>query len=123
MYTRGIRGAITVTEDSPKAIEDATVKLLSKIIESNNVEIENISHILFTLTKDLKSAFPAKFARENFDIKYVPLMNVNELDIDGSLKKCLRILMVVNTTKAQNEINHIYLEGASVLRSDLQEKE
>ena len=24
MYTRGIRGAITVTEDSPKAIEDAT---------------------------------------------------------------------------------------------------
>ena len=123
MYTRGIRGAITVTEDSPKAIEDATVKLLSKIIESNNVEIENISHILFTLTKDLKSAFPAKFARENFDIKYVPLMNVNELDVDGSLEKCLRILMVVNTTKAQNEINHIYLEGASVLRTDLQEKE
>lgn len=123
MYTRGIRGAITVTEDSPKAIEDATVKLLSKIIESNNVEIENISHILFTLTKDLKSAFPAKFARENFDIKYVPLMNVNELDVDGSLKKCLRILMVVNTSKTQSEINHIYLEGASVLRLDLQEKE
>ncbi len=123
MYTRGIRGAITVTEDSPKAIEDATVKLLSKIIESNNVEIENISHILFTLTKDLKSAFPAKFARENFDIKYVPLMNVNELDVDGSLKKCLRILMVVNTSKTQSEINHIYLEGASALRLDLQEKE
>lgn len=123
MYTRGIRGAITVTEDSPKAIEDATVKLLSKIIKSNNVEIENISHILFTLTKDLKSAFPAKFARENFDIKYVPLMNVNELDVDGSLEKCLRILMVVNTSKTQSEINHIYLEGASVLRLDLQEKE
>ena len=122
MYTRGIRGAITVTEDTPQAIEKATVELFSKIIEANCIKTEDISHILFTLTKDLKSAFPAKFARENFDIKYVPLMNVNELDVEGSLAKCLRILMVVNTNKAQNDIKHIYLEGARVLRSDLQEK-
>lgn len=122
MYTRGIRGAITVTEDTPQAIEKATVELFSKIIEANCIKTEDISHILFTLTKDLKSAFPAKFARENFDIKYIPLMNVNELDVEGSLAKCLRILMVVNTNKAQNDIKHIYLEGARVLRSDLQEK-
>lgn len=122
MHTRGIRGAITVAEDTPNAIKEATIQLFSKIIETNEIKTEDISYVLFTLTKDLQSAFPAKFARENFDIKYVPLMNVNELDVEGSLEKCLRILMVVNTTKAQNEIKHIYLGGASVLRSDLLEK-
>ena len=119
MYQRGIRGAITVNEDSPEAIKIATVELFGSIIESNNTKTEDIAYVLFTMTKDLKSAFPAKFARENFDIKYVPLMNVNELDIEPSLAKCLRILMVVNTEKKQEEIKHIYLGEAKILRPDI----
>lgn len=119
MYSRGIRGAITVEDDSPEMLEKATVELFGKIIEANDIKSEDISHILFTLTKDLKSSFPAKFVRRNFKIQYVPLLCVNEMDIDPSLKKCLRILMVVNTEKEQNEIKHIYLGGAKILRSDL----
>lgn len=119
MFSRGIRGAITIEEDNQELMEKATIELFSKMIESNDVEIENISHILFTLTKDLKSAFPAKFVRRNFKIQYVPLLCVNELDVEPSLKKCLRILMVVNTEKKQDEIKHIYLGGAKILRSDL----
>ena len=71
------------------------------------------------MTKDLKNSFPAKFIRRNFDIQYVPLLCVNEMDIEPSLKKCLRMLVVVNTEKEQNEIKHIYLGGAKILRSDL----
>lgn len=119
MFSRGIRGAITIEDDNQELMEKATIELFSKMIESNDVEIENISHILFTLTKDLKSAFPAKFVRRNFKIQYVPLLCVNELDVEPSLKKCLRILMVVNTEKKQDEIKHIYLGGAKILRSDL----
>ena len=96
MFTRGIRGAITVLEDSPEAIKNATIELFNKIIESNGIKYDDIAYILFTMTKDLKSAFPAKFIRETFDVKYVPLMNVNEMDIVPSLKQCLRILMVIN---------------------------
>ena len=119
MYSRGIRGAITIDADTPEIIEKATVELFSKIIESNEIAIEDISHILFTMTKDLKTSFPAKFVRRNFKIQYVPLLCVNEMDIEPSLKKCLRILMVVNTEKKQNEIKHVYLGGARILRSDL----
>lgn len=119
MVSRGIRGAITVDEDSQESLEKAAVELYSKIIETNQVETENISHIIFTMTKDLKSAFPAKFIRRNFNIQYVPLICVNEMDIEPSLKKCLRMLVVVNTDKKQNEIKHIYLGAAKILRSDL----
>ena len=119
MFSRGIRGAITVTEDTQEALEKATIELYSKIIERNDIKTEDISHILFTLTKDLKSAFPAKFVRRNFNIQYVPLLCFNEMDIEPSLKRCLRILLVVNTEKKQNEIKHVYLGGAKILRSDL----
>lgn len=117
--SRGIRGAITLEQDTTEQLEKATVELYSKIIEANEVKTEDISHIIFTLTKDLKCAFPAKFLRENFDIPFVPMMCFNELDVEASLEKCLRILIVVNTNKRQDEIKHIYLGGAKVLRKDL----
>ncbi len=119
MCSRGIRGAITIEEDTQELIEKATVELFSKIIELNEVKIEDISHVIFTLTKDIKSAFPAKFVRRNFPIQYVPMLCVNEMDIEPSLKKCLRVLIVVNTDKKQDEIKHVYLGGAKILRSDL----
>jgi len=119
MYQRGIRGAITVEYDSDKLIEDASVKLFSEVISQNNVEVEDISHVIFTMTKDLKSAYPAKFIRQHFDIKDVPLMCMAELDIENSLEKCIRVLLVVNTNKSQSEIKHVYLSGASILRPDL----
>lgn len=119
MFTRGIRGAITVDENTADSIKESTVELFQNVMMENNVNVEDISYILFTMTKDLNAAFPAKFARENFDIKYVPLMNVNELDVHSSLEKCLRLLMVVNTQKSQQEIRHVYLKGAKILRPDI----
>lgn len=119
MFSRGIRGAITVDEDNQEMLEKATVELYGKMVELNGVKSEDISHIFFSLTKDLKSAFPAKFVRRNFQIQYVPLLCVNEMDIEPSLKHCLRILMVVNTEKSQEDIKHVYLGGAKILRSDL----
>jgi len=119
MYQRGIRGAITVENNTIDAIKNATIKLYSEIQKQNNYKTEDISHIIFTATKDLDGAYPAKFLREYFSIQNVPLMCMAELDIENSLKKCIRILVVINTNKTQNEINHIYLDGASILRPDL----
>lgn len=119
MYSRGIRGAITVESDTQEDLEKASVELFKQIIQKNEIEIKDISHIIFTMTKDLKNTYPAKFIRRNFDIQYVPLLCVNEMDIEPSLKKCLRMLVVVNTEKEQNQIKHVYLGGAKILRSDL----
>ena len=119
MNSRGIRGAITVENDTPENIEKATVELFSKIIELNDLKLDDVSHIIFTMTKDLKTAYPAKFLRKHFDTALIPLMCMAELDIEGSLQKCLRLLVVFNTPKTQAEIQHVYLGGARVLRSDL----
>ena len=115
MITRGIRGAITVEENTPEAIGAATIKLLKTIIERNNIEIDTISHAIFTLTKDLNADFPAKYARINLKWKDVPMMCYNELDVPNSLKKCLRVLIVVNCSE-YFEPEFVYLDGAEALR-------
>ncbi len=119
IFSRGIRGAITVEANTKEAIKGATVELLGQMLEANKVEKKDISFAIFTLTPDINAAFPAKFAREELGFSEVPMMCYNELNVEGSLQKCLRILLSVNTSKAQNEIKHIYLKGASILRQDL----
>ena len=39
MISKGIRGAITVDENTPEAIGSATIKLLQEMIKRNNIEI------------------------------------------------------------------------------------
>ena len=119
MYSRGIRGAISVDNNTIDDIKNATIELLNEMITKNNIKTEDISFAIFTLTSDLNAAFPAKFARESCGFKYVPMMCYTELDVKDSLRKCLRILLNVNTEKQQEEIKHIYLKGASVLRKDI----
>ena len=119
IFSRGIRGAITLDANTEEEIKNATVELVEEIIKQNNVQKEDIAFALFTTTLDLNAAFPAKFARIYCGFKNVPMMCYHELDVKGSLKMCLRVLLNVNTTKKQNEIKHIYLKGASILRQDL----
>ncbi len=120
MFQRGIRGAITVNSNCEEDIKSATIDLIKEIKSQNCFKEEDISHVIFTMTEDLNCMYPAKALREAFpDWKYVPMVCFNEMKIEKSLEKCLRILIVINTELAQNEINHIYLKGASILRKDL----
>ena len=115
MITKGIRGAITVEENSSEAIGAATIKLLNEIVKKNNLDINLISHAIFTLTKDLNADFPAKYARINLKWKDVPMMCFNEIDVPNSLKKCLRVLIVINCSE-NFEPEFVYLGGAEGLR-------
>ena len=115
MISKGIRGAITVEENTSEAIGAATIKLLSEIVKKNNLEIDMISHAIFTLTNDLNADFPAKYARVNLKWKDVPMMCFQELDVPGSLRMCLRVLIVVNCGEGFVP-EFVYLEGASGLR-------
>lgn len=119
MYTRAIRGAITVDENSVDALKSATVELLTNILQANEIELEDISHVIFSLTKDIDCAFPAKFARTEMGFDSVPMECYQELNVVTGLNQCLRVLMVVNTEKSQKELEHSYLKGAKLLRSDL----
>lgn len=115
MMTKGIRGAISVENNSENAIKSATLELLNEMIEVNDIRKENISHVIFTLTNDLNAAFPAKFARIDLDWKDVAMMCYHELDVPNSLPMCLRVLIVLNCE--DNFVpQFVYLKDAKNLR-------
>jgi chorismate mutase len=116
--SRGVRGAITVPENTAEAIGEATKRLLREIVARNGIEIGEITSVLFSLTADLYAQFPALFAREMGWI-HVPMLHFTEVAVPGSMDRCIRVLLHVNTSLAQDEIAHIYLGGAAALRPDL----
>ena len=119
MLVRGIRGATTVDSNSREAILDATRELLGEILRANEVRTEDVASAYFTTTPDLNAEFPAVTARVDFGWTNVALMCGHEMSVPGSMAMCLRIMLHVNTERAQDEINHIYLRGAAALRPDL----
>lgn len=115
MLSKGIRGAITVVENTVESIHSATIELITELVRQNKIKPEMISHVIFTLTPDLNAEFPAKFARCECGWDKVAMMCFHELDVPNSLKKCLRILVVLNC-EDNFEPKFVYLKGASKLR-------
>ncbi len=116
MITKGIRGAITVDENSENAIKEATLELLGEIFKKNNLKgTSQISHVIFTTTEDLDAAFPAKFPRIELGWNDVAMMCFHEITVPNALKMCLRILLVVNCEE-DFKPEFVYLKGAQNLR-------
>lgn len=118
MPVRGIRGAITVDRDDASHVLDATERLLREIVRRNPVQPEDVASALFTVTPDLVSEFPAAAARR-MGWTLVPLLNFTEIGVPGRLERCIRVLIHINTELRQDQIEHVYLEGAAILRPDL----
>ena len=116
---RSIRGAVDVSANDAREILQATKELLQKMQQKNSLEKENIAAVVFSMTKDLNAVFPAQAARE-LGWKYVPLFCTEEIDVPGALPRCIRVLMLVNSSMRPEEIRHVYLGGAAALRKDLQ---
>jgi chorismate mutase len=116
---RGVRGAITVERDDATLLLDATERLLRAIVAENGINSADVASALFTLTPDLVSQFPAAAARR-MGWTLVPLLNFTEIAVPDGLPRVIRVLLHVNTDKRQDEIVHVYLDGARVLRPDLE---
>lgn len=115
---RAIRGATTVTNNSSEAIREAVVELLNAVETHNPLDPEDIVSVIFTTTKDLDTIFPAAIARERPHWENVPLLDVQQMHVEGSLERCIRLLIHINTPKPQVEIYHPYLRKAQNLRPD-----
>jgi len=117
VFLQAIRGATTVDYDEVDEVKLKTRELLSAIIEKNNLREAQIVYILFTVTDDVKSVYPAVAARE-MGLTNTPLLCCQEMNVIDSLDSCIRVLML--TQRAQEtEVFHIYQEGAVVLRPDI----
>ncbi len=118
MKVRGVRGATTSDSNSREDILLAAHELITGIIEANDIVVDDVASILFSTTADLNAEFPAVAAR-NLGFTNTALECLVEMNVPGSLARCIRVLMHVNSDKQQKEIRHIYLKNAKSLRADL----
>ena len=114
---RGVRGATTVGPD-PVDLEPATVDLLDQMLVANGATTDDVAAAIFTLEEDLAGMNPAAAARAH-GWESVPLLMVREHGGDARMARCLRVLLLVNTTRTQSDMHHVYLRGAAGLRPDL----
>ena len=113
----GIRGATTVERNDATEILEATDELLRTLIEANSLTPDDIVSGLFTVTRDLDAAFPAR-AAEVYGWNIVALLHATEIPVPGSLPRCSRLLGHAYTPRTRAEIKHCYLRGATVRRPD-----
>lgn len=114
-----IRGATTAACNEADAIVSATSELLERIVEANDVQPDEIVSALFTVTRDLTAAFPARAARE-LGWCDVPLLCMTEIPVPDDLPLCIRVLVQIECAEPrEQEIVHVYLGDAAALRPDL----
>jgi len=116
---RAIRGATTVSENTVEAIRDAVMELLEELQQRNHLDPDLIISATFTATRDLDAIFPAAIAREQLNWQNVPLLDVQQMHVEGSLERCIRCLIHVNMPVSFQKIHHPYLRQAKKLRPDL----
>jgi len=110
------------TVNSRESILAGTRELLLTLLDANNFKTEDIVSIFFSITSDLNAAFPAEAARQ-LGWNKVPLFGMQEANVIKGLKKCIRILIQINSKKPQVEFQYCYLHKAEMLRKDLNCKE
>ncbi len=120
MSLRGIRGAVTVDENSKEKIWLAARQLVTKILSQNELRADNIGAIIFSTTEDLTAAFPSSAIRQLPALRLVPLFDTREPAVENSLPLCIRVLILADIEIEQNKVHHVYLGGAKNLRPDLE---
>ncbi|HEY9564321.1 MAG TPA: chorismate mutase [Nocardioides sp.] len=118
MAVRAVRGATQLEEDTREHMLERVAEMVTDVMTSNSLEVDDFISIIFTATDDLNSEFPAYAARRlGFDD--VPLICARELEIGGSMPRVVRMMAHVETPLGRKDITHVYLHGAANLRRDL----
>jgi chorismate mutase len=121
MFCRGIRGATVAAANTKEEILSATQELLRKMLSANYVDKQAVACMFFSTTSDLNAEFPAVAARQT-GWTDTPLMCLQEIPVPGSLGMCIRIMVLFNTEKRAEDIRHVYINGAEVLREFPQDR-
>ena len=113
---RGVRGATIASGDSREEIHAATRELVTEMMQANGIDQDDLASAFFTTTADLRAAYPAEAARL-MGWEYVPMLGAVEMDKQSGPPRCIRVMLLWNTTRGPREIKHIYLKGTESLRT------
>ena len=112
-----IRGATTATGNTVNEIENAVIELIEELISRNNLKLERILSVTFTVTRDLDACFPASVARKYKGLDNVAFLDCQQMFVPNDVDYCIRLMANVLLPEAET-VNHPYLRGASNLRAD-----
>jgi chorismate mutase len=115
---RAIRGAIQLDEDEREHLLASTRELVTEVLRANTLDTARLISILFTVTADLRSEFPALAARE-LGLGDVPLLCTTEIDVPGAMPRVVRLMAHAEMDVPRAQVQHVYLRGAVALRRDL----
>jgi chorismate mutase len=115
---RAIRGATQLEVDEREHLLERSAELVRAVLEANDLESEDLISILFTVTPDLRSEFPAVAGRQ-IGLTDVPLMCMQEIDVPHALPRVVRMMVHAESPRSREKIQHVYLHGAVKLRPDL----
>ena len=118
MSFRAVRGATQLDADTREHMLERVAEMVTDVMTSNGLEVDDFISVIFTATSDLVSEFPA-YAARRLGFGDVPLLCARELEIEGSMPRVVRMLAHVETDLPRHEITHVYLHGAAALRKDL----
>ena len=118
MAVRAVRGATQVDADDRDEILAGTSELVTAVLERNAIDPQDLISIVFTATPDLTAEFPAYAARQ-MGLTDVPLLCTTEIAVPGAMPRVLRLMAHVETSRPREQIRHVYLRGATALRTDL----
>ncbi|MBE7385308.1 MAG: chorismate mutase [Leptolyngbya sp. SIO1E4] len=116
---QAIRGATTVSENVAGEIAAAVHELLDILEHQNQLSPEHLVSVTFSVTRDLDTLFPAAAARQRPGWDAVPLLDVQHMHVEGSLPRCIRVLIHAQIPVLHQDVCHIYLRNARELRPDL----
>jgi len=119
MRLQALRGAITCTEDSKAEIDAKTARLVKELFARNELAHDDVVSIIFTATPDLTAEFPATAARTALGLDGVALLGAQEQAVPHGTPHCIRVLVHCYSDRSRDELRHVFLEGATALRTDL----
>ena len=105
---RAIRGATTVPENSVAAMAEAVSELLDAVEARNELDPDKMVSVTFSVTKDLDAVFPAAIARRRPHWENVPLLDLQQMHVEGSLPRCIRLMLHIYLPASTLSVNHAY---------------
>jgi chorismate mutase len=110
-----LRGATTIERDEPIRVREATRELLERMVADNNIAPADIISVVFTVSNDITSEFPARAARDLGWVD-VPLLCATEIPVRGAVPHCIRVLIHLESARPRHALRSVYLRGAAHLR-------
>jgi len=113
---RAVRGATQVAADEREVVLAGARELVTEVMRRNDLTPDRFISVLFTATRDLTSVAPALAARQ-LGLHEVALMCAQEMYVDGSMPRVVRLMAHLETDREQ--LSNVYLNGTEVLRKDV----